>query len=226
MFPYVDKLNPWSSHSIIAGWLKEAPAGATVLDVGAASGTLGRLCQAQGLRFIGIEPNPGWAETARPFYQEMFVGPVQAAPAEYFGAARVIVLADVLEHLAEPRSVLNALTGQAPAGCRFIVSVPNIANLWGRLSLLSGHFDYVERGLLDRTHLRFFTRDTFFDLLRGCGLRIECCAVTPVPLDLIDPFFRDQALGRWLYARLARISVWFPTLLGYQFVVMAIKEQG
>lgn len=224
LFPYVDKHNPWSSHSIIAGWLKEAPAGATVLDVGTASGTLGRLCQGKGLQFVGIEPNPEWAEMARPFYLELFVGSVQSAPDEYFSQAGVIVLADVLEHLAEPQSVLSGIVSQAKVGCLFIVSVPNVANLWDRIRLLFGHFDYTERGILDQTHLRFFTQDTLFDLLQKSGLRIQRCVVTPVPLDLVNPFFEQKAFGRRLHQALAQVTRWFPTLLGYQFVVLAINE--
>ncbi len=224
MLPYLDKHNPWSSHSIIAGWLKEMPADGRVVDVGAASGTLGRLCQGQGLQLIGIEPNPEWAEMARPFYQEMFVGPVQAAPREYFHPASVIVLADVLEHLAEPDAILSEMVHQAKEGALFIVSVPNVANLWVRMRLLSGRFDYSERGILDRTHLRFFTRDTFFDLLRKSGLQIQRCTATPVPLDLVNPFFERAAVGRWAHRALAQLTRWFPTVLGYQFVGLAIKK--
>ena len=68
-----------------------------------------------------------------------------------------------------------------------IVSVPNVAHLWVRLSLLAGRFDYADRGILDRTHLRFFTRRSLLALLRAAGLAVVELAVTPVPLPLVVP---------------------------------------
>lgn len=224
MLPYQDKVDPWSSHSILRRWLKDLPPGSVVLDIGAASGTLGRMCQGMGFRLLGVEPNPAWAEKARPFYHSLFIGPVQAAPGEFIEKADVIVLADVLEHIADPRQVLDDLAARAAPGCLFMVSVPNVANLWVRLSLLCGHFDYSERGILDRTHLRFFTRSSFFDLISKSGIKIQECTSTPVPLNLVHPFFERRAFGRWLHQMLARITTGFPTLLGYQFVALAIKK--
>jgi 2-polyprenyl-3-methyl-5-hydroxy-6-metoxy-1,4-benzoquinol methylase len=199
--------------------------GSLVLDVGAASGTLGRLCRGETLRLKGIEPNPVWAEMARPFYQEMYVGKVETSPAEYLAGVNAVVLADVLEHLPDPKTTLDSLVEEQAPGCWFILSVPNIANLWIRLSLLFGHFDYSERGILDRTHLHFFTRSTFFDFLQKAGLEIKECVATPIPLDLVHPFFEQNAVGRWLHGVLATVTRWFPTLLGYQFVVKAIKAK-
>lgn len=226
MNPYQDKSNPWSSHSIIARWLKQMPASSLVVDVGAATGTLGRMCAGSGLALKGIEPNPDWAELARPFYQELFVGPVQTVPPGFYDGARCVVLADVLEHLPDPQAVLAELVGCQAPDCLFMISLPNVANLAVRFSLLFGRFEYADRGILDRTHLHFFTRRTLLAMLRDSGLHIQRMAVTPIPLDLVHPFFARQAFGRWLHGLLARLTGLFPTLLGYQFVVQAGKEQG
>ena len=105
-----------------------------------------------------------------------------------------------------------------------MISVPNVANLSVRLSLLFGHFDYTDRGILDRTHLHFFTRASFYQLLDEAGLKIQRSAVTPVPLNFVHPFFEQKPLGRWIHHVLAVVTPWFPTLLGYQFVVQAVKS--
>ena len=224
MYPYQDKLHPWSSHATLSRWLKDIPAGSKVLDIGTASGALGRLSQGLGLYLNGIEPNPEWADIARPYYQEVFTGFLQEAPAGFIDSADVIVLADVLEHLPEPRSALRELAARAAPGCVFMISVPNVANLAVRLGLLFGHFDYTDRGILDRTHLHFFTRATFRQLLAEAGLKIQRSAVTPVPLNFVHPFFEQKPFGRWVHHALAVVTTGFPTLLGYQFVVQAVKQ--
>lgn len=224
MLPYLDKRDPWSSHAIIFCWIKECGVSATLLDVGTASGTLGRMCQGLGVKLYGIEPNPEWAEMARPYYQQIFTGSLQEAPAPFINDANVIVLADVLEHMPEPQSTLRGLVAQAAPGCVFMLSVPNVANLSVRLGLLFGRFDYAERGILDRTHLHFFTRATFHQMVKEAGLNIQRFAVTPVPLNFVHPFFDEKPLGRWIHHALAVVTRWFPTLLGYQFVVQAVKK--
>ncbi len=67
----------------------------------------------------------------------------------------------MLEHLSDPLAALVVGQPASRPGGVVIVSVPNVAHLWVRLSLLAGRFDYADRGILDRTHLRFFTRRTF-----------------------------------------------------------------
>ena len=221
--PYLDKLDPWSSHSLIGGWLSDLPVDSRVLDVGTASGTIGRLCAGRGLALYGLEPQADWAELARPAYREVRIARLEDAPDNYLQGYVAVVCADVLEHLAEPGLALKRLVQLQGKGARFYLSVPNVANLWVRVNLLAGRFDYTERGILDRTHLRFFTRRTLLVLLEGAGLRPVRLAATPVPLPLAAPWFGRPGLGQGLYGILARMTRLFPTLLGYQFVVSAKK---
>lgn len=222
-WPYVDKGDPWSSHSRIAAWLRDLPPGARVLDVGAATGTLGRMCAGSGLVLRGVEPNPDWAAQARPAYADMLCGLLDAAPDDFLAGHAAVVCADVIEHMAQPEAALRRLAALQPPGCRLIISVPNVANIWVRLNLLAGRFEYAERGILDRTHLRFFTRRSFEALLAGAGLRIQRREVTPIPLNLIHPWFQRSPQGRALHAGLDRLTHLRPTLLGYQFVAQAVK---
>jgi hypothetical protein len=223
--PYVDKADlPWSSHALIRAHLEGLPPGAQVLDIGTAGGTVGRFCSQLGLLCKGVEPGPQWAELARPFYQDVWVGKVEDVPDDFLSGAQAVVLGDVLEHMPDPQAVLTRLVSLQPDDCRFIVSVPNIANLWVRLHVLSGHFDYAERGILDRTHLRFFTRRTFLALLSDCGLQASRLEPTPIPLELVSGFFTDHAVGRAANQLLVRCTRFWPTLLGYQFVACATRR--
>jgi len=220
--PYFDKPSPWSSHSRIAGYLKKLPAQSRVLDIGTASGTLARMCQSHSLRLFGVEQNPDWAGLAAPLYEKMFVGSIQDVDDEFLAGHDVVVLGDVLEHLPMPEDVLQKLVSLQSSGATFIISVPNIANLWIRLGLLLGKFDYADRGILDRTHLRFFTRKTLLAMLKRRGLEIVSIRVTPIPLELVSRFFLSTP-GRWIHALFAQLTSLLPTLLGYQFVVTARK---
>ena len=220
---YVMKDDPWSSHGIIKTWLVRRAAGTRVLDVGAATGMLGE--QFAELDFVmhGIEPHPAWAEVARPYYAALICGTLDQADDAFLADHDVVVCADVLEHIAQPDQALRRLRGLQLAGCEFLISVPNIANIWVRVNLLLGRLDYADRGILDRTHLRFFTRSTFSAMLRAAGLEIAELRVTPIPLNLVHPVFQQTGWGRAIHALLARLTTALPTLLGYQFVARAVK---
>lgn len=221
--PYQDKNDPWSSHSLIRQWFGSFNQGVRVLDVGTATGTLGRMCQNLDLQLNGLEPNPEWAETARPYYQQVMACDLDSAPDEFLANHDVVVLADVLEHMCSPDQSLERLVSLQQPGTLFIVSVPNVTNLWVRLKILFGRFDYTDRGILDRTHMRFFDRRAFLQFLQNAGLCVSTVSVTTIPLPLVSPFFRNNPLGRFLHRALAALTQAFPTLLGYQFISKSVK---
>ena len=153
--PYTDKPNCWSSHSRIATMLEGLPRGARVLDVGAGSGTLARLCTGRGYIIRGIEPNVNWLGDAVNLYEEVFEGTLEQTTDTYFAGHEAVVCGDVLEHLINPEEQLKRVVNAQREDCFFILSVPNVANIWIRLNLLFGHFDYSDREIFDRTHLHF-----------------------------------------------------------------------
>ena len=220
--PYQDKPSPWSSHSRISSLINSLPPQSKVLDVGTASGMLARRSENKTLRFFGIEAVQEWASVASPHYEKLWVCTFDDAPDEALKGYNAIVLGDVLEHMAAPDMALKKLAALQSSGCRFIISVPNIANFWVRVNLLFGRFDYAERGIMDRTHLRFFTRKTLRAMVQEAGLEILSMQVTPIPLELISSFF-TTAPGRPIHAMFAWITSLLPTLLGYQFIVEARK---
>lgn len=220
--PYQDKSSPWSSHSRIAAIIEALPAQSKVLDVGTASGMLARRNENKSLRFFGIEAVADWAEIAAPHYEKLWTCSLDAAPDDALRGYDAVVLGDVLEHMSAPETALKRLADLQASGSRFIVSVPNVANLWVRLNLLLGRFDYAERGILDRTHLRFFTRKTLSAMVKETGLEILSIQVTPIPLELVSPFF-SSGFGEVLHSAFAGLTSLLPTLLGYQFILEANK---
>jgi hypothetical protein len=159
---------------------------------------------------------------ASPLYEKLWVGSVVNMGSDILAGYDAVVLGDILEHLPDPLAILQELVKFQPSGCLFLISVPNVANIWIRLNLLLGRFDYLDRGILDRTHLRFFTRKTLVSMVQQAGLEIISIRATPIPLELVSSFFSTRP-GTWLHAVLASLTSVFPTLLGYQFIIGARK---
>jgi 2-polyprenyl-3-methyl-5-hydroxy-6-metoxy-1,4-benzoquinol methylase len=191
-----------------------------ILDVGAAQGMLGRQLQGSGLVLDAVELNPVWADECKPFYRNVYNCPIEAASLEP-KTYRVVVCGDVLEHTVDPVSVLRQTMAVATDDATFVVSLPNVAHLAVRLMLLFGSFPKMERGILDRTHLHFFTRRTMTQMLREAGLRVTSARATGVPL---DELWRGGE-GRLLFKLLTRSQhlalTLAPRLFAYQWVMTA-----
>jgi 2-polyprenyl-3-methyl-5-hydroxy-6-metoxy-1,4-benzoquinol methylase len=220
---YVEKSSPWSTHSKISSYLRKLPSHTRILDIGCATGILGKLCSDNRFIFKGIEENAEWANDAKPYYEEIFPGRIENASDEFLKNYDVIILADVIEHLPNCEEIVLRIVNLQKVGCLFIISVPNIANLWVRLNLLFGKFDYMERGILDKTHVRFFTYKSLINFLLKSGLKASNKDYTPIPLELVNTFFTDNSLGKFIYRIFNLITGLFPKLLGYQFIVIANK---
>ncbi|HEU5194211.1 MAG TPA: class I SAM-dependent methyltransferase [Methylomirabilota bacterium] len=217
---YTLKADPHSSHSVILRWLGDGH-GRRLLDVGAADGLLGRQLTARGWRVTAIEGDPALAGAGADACETMLMADLDREIPALDGGFDAIVYGDVLEHLRDPARVLCELNRKLAPSAPAVISVPNVAHLWMRLSLAAGRFEYGERGILDRTHLRFFTRRSFRALLTAAGLRVERLTATPVPLYQVVPrrlHGRALALVHGASAAAARA---LPRLLGYQFVALA-----
>lgn len=152
------------------------PVGSTVLDIGAGSGTLGRVLNRAGksVSIDGVEPNAFAVELAKPYYRTLYTGFAQ----DHYGSIKnkvydYVVLADVIEHIPNPAIFLTELLDNLPESTKLIISIPNIAFGAARLALMNGFFDYVDSGLLERTHLRFFTLATAKKLFDSLNLSSE-----------------------------------------------------
>ena len=144
-----------------------------ILDVGCAAGTLGcAIKERQNCKVTGVEIVPEQAEKAKEVLDTVLAGDIaKLAPALPAGCYDCIILADVLEHLQDPKCVLKMLRPSLAESGVMVISIPNIRYWPAVRGLLEGHWDYVEAGHLDNTHLRFFTRESFERLL--CEVRLR-----------------------------------------------------
>ncbi len=214
--PYELKPSPHSSHGRLLDRLaRQAPA--RILDVGCSDGRFGELLQQQGHSVIGVDRHKyeGVASRLDDFVEADLD---HGLPEALTGTYPVIVAADVLEHVAEPAQLLSTLASMLTGDGRIFVSVPNFAHWYPRLRVAAGRFDYDQRGILDRTHLRFFTRRSMERMVRATGLRIVERDVVGTPLNLFTGADEPTRLIS-LMERMDRRAVraW-PTLFGYQFL--------
>jgi 2-polyprenyl-3-methyl-5-hydroxy-6-metoxy-1,4-benzoquinol methylase len=224
---YQFKPSPMSSHGRILEFFEDRARTLRVLDVGTAAGYLGEALGRLGFHDVhGIECDASLAAEAQGFYQSLVVGDVESADLPWpEGSFDAMICADLLEHLRDPAAALGRLCRLLVPGGWMVVSLPNVAHWSVRLSLLCGRFDYGPRGLLDQTHLRFFTRRTARALVRGAGLSLRREAVTPLPFST----WREGSRWRRVWEGLERLD-WYlarlrPTLCAYQIVLFSQRDE-
>ncbi|MGD1017739.1 MAG: class I SAM-dependent methyltransferase [Verrucomicrobiia bacterium] len=212
--------DPYSSHSVILRSVGDGK-GKRLLDVGSAQGVLAQRFTERGFEVTCVEGSPELAALGKDKCHEMIVADLDKPLPQLNGQFDVIVYGDILEHLRNPMEVFTGFNRCLRPGGQVIVSVPNMAHLWVRLNLLLGRYEYADRGILDRTHLRFFTLSSFRRFLSEAGLEYEWIVGTPVPLFLVVP---RRYHGRWLWtlqAFNAMVTRGWKTMFGFQFVALA-----
>jgi 2-polyprenyl-3-methyl-5-hydroxy-6-metoxy-1,4-benzoquinol methylase len=152
------------------------PNGSRVLEVGCAGGHVTKALRGRGCRVTAVERDAGFAKAARGYADAMIEADVET-PA-FFEALRdetfdVVLLGDVLEHLVRPVDLLRGLKEHLRPSGWIVTSIPNIAHASVRLALLLGEFKYREYGLLDGTHVRFFTAESVAELFDTTGYEVR-----------------------------------------------------
>lgn len=170
----------------------------SVLDVGCGAGLNGAVARGRGATVVGIEPSPSGAALARERLAEVVPADVESddSLAHHLGDRRfdLILLGDVLEHLRDPGAALGRLLRHLDDEGRVVISVPNVAAWTVRAGLLAGRFDYTASGILDQTHLRFFTRESIVRLVEDAGLEVLRVDQNPMGVRALKgPILRARA---------------------------------
>ena len=198
----------------MAGYLPAEANG--VLDIGCGTGRFAAgLKAARPLEAWGIEIDPEAARQAADHLDEVRVGDASdelaAVPDRHFDC---IYLNDILEHLVEPDALLAAVAVKLAPGGRIVASLPNVRyfhHLWQLV--VHGRWDYADEGILDRTHLRFFTRSSLLAMFDRCGYRVLRC----------DGIHRTGSL-RWHLCNLLTLGR-FAEMRYLQFAVVAVPAE-
>lgn len=210
---------PYEAHWVVREKIRED---SDVLDLGCASGYFAKELLQKNCRVWGIDADKGAIAEAKKYCKEVRVVDLDDfSPRFNRGGIKFdyILLLDVLEHLRNPDKLLKSLRRYLKSGGKVIISVPNIAFISLRLSHMMGKFDYQKTGIMDESHVHFYTKKTLIDLITKCGLKI-------IEFDVASGFSQITLIGKylnripkyWQY----RITRLFPTILGYQFIIVCL----
>ncbi len=186
--------------------------GSRVLEIGCATGFMGEyLIKYKNCEVIGVELGKDEASIAKKKLTKILVGDIENDSVIYqinsLGNFDVVFASALIEHLKDPWKALRTWNKFLKKGGHIVISTSNIAHWSMRLKIMQGQFVYHEYGILDNTHLRFFTFNTFQDLVKECGFSIEYIGIDPVGGG---------------YPKLSTIgSKIFPNLFAYQMVIKA-----
>jgi len=225
----IDKICPlWTDYQVI----QMINPNSTVLEIGCASGYIGRyLKEKKNCTIYGVEIDKDYADLAKPYYEKIIVGDVEndntlkqlTLNFEHL-TFNFILCMNILEHLKNPQVFLTKLKKYLNPKGYLIITLPNIAHWSIRFKLLFGNFDYEKglfgsdhgKGVMDETHLKFFTLKTMKNLITDAGYKIEHISFDP---DKGIPKFHSLFLKiprGWKF--LKKFYSIFPTFFGFQFI--------
>ncbi len=209
---YSEKSGRFSSHRLIADLCPRGLA----LDIGCGEqGVIGGHLIQRGCRVVGVDIGARAPEGFDAYYSyDLNRGLPDDIDLSAFDS---IILADVLEHLVDPERLVIELHERVSPRAAVIGSTGNVANFYVRFALLFGYFPYARKGILDSTHLRFYTVGSFKKLWRRNGFDVESSKYTVFPFENLLPGWLSVPIS-WLYKVLMAV---LPGLFAYQTIVVA-----
>ena len=218
---YQFKPGPYSSHALLLREFPRQGDGRRVLDIGCAGGYLGEILAEHGFSVTGIDL-PG---TAHPAGIHFVAADLDGGLPALEGCFDYILCADVLEHLREPAGLLRECRERLAPGGALIASLPNSGHAYFRWHVLMGRFPQHDRGLFDRTHLRFCTWHGWVELLARAGFRVEALHCSGVPVGLALPKWEGSLWVRVLERLSYESARAWKGIFAYQFIVRARAER-
>lgn len=211
-----------SSHFWAIDRLKKFSAESAVLDIGCGGGAIGHALKENGFKnLFAVEVDPPSRERAESIYKVVYDDLLKVEKKDF----DIIILLDVLEHLPDALSFLTKALEHLKPGGRLLISLPNVAHWSVRFPLLFGSFEYRERGIMDRTHLHFYTRASARSLIKSTAkLHVEETDVSIEPVEFLLPDYLTDNVAfdalRTLRISFARI---LPGLMAYQNLFLLRK---
>jgi SAM-dependent methyltransferase len=196
------------------------PNAARVLEIGCGAG--GTMRWLRGRRTVqyaaGMEMAPEQAVLAATAFDLVLTGNAETLDIPPGGFDLIIIL-DVLEHLVDPWTMVQRLHSALNVGGAIIASIPNVGHYSVAFPLLRGKWEYEEYGILDRTHLRFFTKRTAFELMSRPGLVVEKSDRTWHSLSWLP---KSPKHVRWYVNKLLALVI-PDQLITYQFLIRSVR---
>lgn len=200
------------------------PKNKKILDVGCATGNMGKyLIEQKGATVYGLDISSKAIQQASKVLNKAVCLNIEKKSVPFKELFDVILFGDVLEHLFDPMNMLKKIKKNLKKNGLIICSIPNIANIEIRLSLLLGNFDYSDFGILDRSHIRFFTLKTIKQMFQQLDYTIEKIDYFPFSFILFrEKYAKKYPFLRKIKYKLASIN---PRLFANTFIIVAKNEK-
>ncbi len=204
-----------TSHTVLVDALSDASP-KRVLDLGCSGGRLAERLRKLGHTVTGVDSIE--IDGVRDRVDHFILGDLEhGIPSTVGTGYDVVIAADMIEHVSQPSVMLRQMMEIVAPDGEILVSTPNFAHWYPRARVATGLFGYDRRGILDETHVRFFTRRSLLGLVRAIGLEVKELRYTGLPFDVL---YRGRGTGARVMRGLDRALVRLrPTLFGYQFVL-------
>jgi 2-polyprenyl-3-methyl-5-hydroxy-6-metoxy-1,4-benzoquinol methylase len=214
---YTLKLSETSSHMQIVAAIRPD---SRVLDLGCSQGLLARPLIEKNVQVTGVDvgPDERLARELTDYFQRDLEDPLDLPCGRDFD---YVVCADVIEHLSNRRRLLQSCRRYLKPEGRLVISTPNIALWFYRLSLAVGRFEYGPRGVLDETHVHLYTGSTFRREVEKAGFDVVRQRVTALPFEVVFESTGRSRLVRGLAATYHLLARIWPSLFAYQYVLEA-----
>ncbi|MGH9032105.1 MAG: methyltransferase domain-containing protein [Acidimicrobiia bacterium] len=209
-----------TSHGRLLAWLSARPR-SRILDLGCSDGALAEQLRVHGHEVTGVDRDEHDGVLDR-LHRFVSADLDDGIPDEVGRGYDVVLAADVLEHVRRPEQLLTDARDRLAPGGSIVTSVPNFGHWYPRTRVALGRFDYDRRGILDRDHIRFFTRRSFEHLTSTVGLSPRRREAVGLPLEVADRGAGTDVTGGGsarVVSRIDRVGVMLaPTLFAYQFL--------
>ena len=241
-YPYMEEVN----EGIVREFQRIQPATGRALDVGCGRGQLGEAVKGLGWRVWGIEENREACSAAAKRLDGVVCADLNDEDAVERGLAGgrpfdALIFSDVLEHVYDPRTVLERYLPRLAPGGRLFVSVPNAVVWTNRFQWFMGRVRYEDTGVMDWTHIRFFTFDTAEELVRAAGCTVEHVSSTPYMARAALPLLKKLSKGpsgppdpralidsaaykaymKFVYPVESAVAAVWPSMLAFRIVLAA-----
>ncbi len=202
-----------------------------IFEIGCGSGATGMAIKNKfpDVKYLGMDSNKEAVEIAQTRLDKVIVADIERVSLDTFGLEKeyfdLIICADVLEHLYDPWKMLNGLREYLVPGGMILASIPNVQYINQIINLLNGNWTYEDFGLLDATHIRFFTLNEIVKMFNGTGYNIMNCSGTGNPIMKSDTWPNDFDFGKFVIKNVTREEAHKFSVLQYLIVAQKVDRE-